>query len=495
MSLYVLCPTSQNDCWLTEWDLGQVISINVLPDDVLLAIFDLYVDEATNIIWDETLTKELVEGWQPLVHVCRQWRNVVFGSPRRLNLRLGCSFKTPARDKLDIWPALPLIICGNRRKQSDSVDNITAVLERSDRVRQVSLFEISGLHLKKVLAAMQVPFPKLTRLELNVLGPVLPDSFLGGSAPRLQLLQLRGVPLPGLPKLLLSTTHLVTLRLERIPHSGYISPEVMVTALSTLTRLRFLNLKFQSPRSRPDPTTQHPPPSTCSVLPSLTHFSFKGVGEYLEDIVARIDVPRIKRLSIGFFIQIEDTPRSIPFICHIPRFEAFKTAHLFFGDDGAEVELYSQPGVLAVDVDIPCDELDWQLSSMGRVCASCLPSLSTLEDLHISSRQDSHLDWPYYIENTLWLELLQPFTSVKNLHLSGQVTPSMVPALQELVGSRTTEVLPTLQKITLLWPQPGSVREVIEEFVAARQVAGRPIAVSYEKSPWELLLASLMDEI
>ena len=243
MSLYVLCPTSQNDCWLTEWDLGQVISINVLPDDVLLAIFDLYVDEATNIIWDETLTKELVEGWQPLVHVCCQWRNVVFGSPRRLNLRLGCSFKTPSRDKLDIWPALPLIICGNRRKQSDSVDNITAVLERSDRVRQVSLFEISGLHLKKVLAAMQVPFPKLTRLELNVLGPVLPDSFLGGSAPRLQLLQLRGVPLPGLPKLLLSTTHLVTLRLERIPHSGYISPEVMVTALSTLTRLRFLNLK------------------------------------------------------------------------------------------------------------------------------------------------------------------------------------------------------------------------------------------------------------
>jgi F-box-like len=315
---------------LTSCDLDHVISIDVLPDDVLLAIFDFYVDEATIVISDVTLTKELVEGWQPLVHVCRRWRTVVFGSPRRLNLRLGCSFKTPARDKLDIWPALPLIICGNRRERKDGVDNIIAALEHSDRVSQLSVFEISNFHLKKVLAAMQVPFPELTRMELHSYGPILPDTFLGGSAPRLQLLQLRGIPLPGLPKLLSSTTHLVDLNLRLIPHSGYISPEVMVTALSTLTRIRFLDLGFQSPRSRPDPTRQHPPPSTRSVLPSLTRFFFKGVGEYLEDMVARIDVPQIERLSIGFFIQIEDTPRSIPFISRIPRFKAFEKAHLFF---------------------------------------------------------------------------------------------------------------------------------------------------------------------
>jgi len=36
-------------------------------------------------------------------------------------------------------------------------------------------------------------------------------------------------PFPGLRKLLLSATNLVRLELYRVPHSGYISPEVMFT--------------------------------------------------------------------------------------------------------------------------------------------------------------------------------------------------------------------------------------------------------------------------
>jgi F-box-like len=468
-----------------------VISIEVLPDDVLLAIFDFYVDETTKGIWYLSLPKYLVEGWQPLVHVCRRWRTIVFGSPRRLNLRLGCSFNTPARDKLDIWPALPLCIFDYCREQRGGVDNIIAVLEHSDRVHQITLNGLSVLHLKKVLVAMQVPFPELTRLELYMLEQDLPESFLGGSAPRLQFLYLDRVPLLGLPKLLSSATHLATLFLGRIPHSGYISPEVMVTALSTLTRLRSLTLYFESSRSRPDLTTRRPPSSARSVLPVLTRFYFKGDGEYLDGIVSRIDIPQMDRLSINFFYRFEDTPRSIPSISHIPRFKTFQTARLFFARQDAAVKLYSQSGALTLGVDIPCDDLDGQLSSMGQIFASCLPSLSTLEDLHISEHEDLRLDWPFYIENTLWLELLRPFTSVKNLHLSGQVTPGMVPALQELVGNRTTEVLPTLQSITLLWPQPSDVREGIEQFVAARQAAGHPIAVSYEKSPWRPIGARL----
>ena len=54
-----------------------------------------------------------IEAWQLLVHVSRQWRGLVLESPRRLNLQLYCMLKTPARDKVDIWPAFPLIITGN----------------------------------------------------------------------------------------------------------------------------------------------------------------------------------------------------------------------------------------------------------------------------------------------------------------------------------------------------------------------------------------------
>ena len=67
------------------------------------------------------------------------------------------------------------------------------------------------------------------------------------STPSLGVLVLDGIPFPGLPKLLLSATYLVYLHLYNIPHSGYISPDVMVTALTALTSLQFLQLEFQSP--------------------------------------------------------------------------------------------------------------------------------------------------------------------------------------------------------------------------------------------------------
>jgi hypothetical protein len=59
----------------------------MLPDDVLLEIFDFYVDEDLR---EYDFSKHVVEEWQTLVHVCRRWRRVVFRSPCRLNLRLVC---------------------------------------------------------------------------------------------------------------------------------------------------------------------------------------------------------------------------------------------------------------------------------------------------------------------------------------------------------------------------------------------------------------------
>ena len=102
------------------------MSINILPDNVLLEIFSFHVDE-------DLLTKKAIEAWQSLVHVCRRWRSVVFRSPRRLNLRLVCATRTPARDTLDVWPALPLIIMGCAERLEE-IGNIIAALERSDRV-------------------------------------------------------------------------------------------------------------------------------------------------------------------------------------------------------------------------------------------------------------------------------------------------------------------------------------------------------------------------
>jgi hypothetical protein len=83
------------------------------------------------------------------------------------------------------------------------------------------------------------------------------------------------------------------------------------------------------------------------------------------------------------------------------------------------------------------------------------------------------------VENTLWLDLLRSFVAVKNLYLSEEFVPRIAPALQELVGGRTTDILPTLENIFLEGLQtPGPQQEGIEKFVAARQLANRPLTVS-----------------
>ena len=470
---------------LTLCDVGI---IDMLPDEVLLTVFDFCVP-------DELLkSKQEIEEWQTLVHVCQRWRSLVFGSPRRLNLRLVFRPTTPAKETLDVWPPLRLHIHCSDFHTTETVDNIIAVLERSDRVCYIA---ISLPSLEKVSTAMQKSFPELTGLLLSSrdeMAPVVPDSFLGGSAPRLEFLLLHRISFPGLPKLLLSTTHLDYLYLDDIPHSGYISPDAMATALSTLINLRRLALEFQSPRSHPDLASRRPPPPTRLVLPSLTYFQFKGVTDYFDDLVTRIDTPLLGMLQIVFFNQIIfDTPQFIQFISRTPKLKVLEQAHIIFETRAAGIRLISTSGQPEFCVKIPCEKLDWQVSSLEQVCSSCLPPLSMLEDLYIyqntipqiattdslvSAEHDigNTLD---NIENTLWLELLHPFTAVKNFYLSKQFAPHIMLALQELDGGGTTEVLPTLQNIFLEdFQQSGPVHEAVGQFVAMRQVTSHDIAVS-----------------
>ena len=462
----------------------------MLPDDVLLEIFAFYVNEDSDQGLDQGLYHEVfkkaIEVWQTLVHVCQRWRSVVFGSPGRLNLRLVCTPETPARDTLDVWPSLPLLIRDSSYESVDGVDEIIAGLKRSDRVVKISLVyaEDSYSVLENALAAMQVPFPELTDLAVILdhgMVSSLPDSFLGGSAPRLQFLQLNRIPFPGVEKLLLSATHLVTLYLDDIPHSGYISPEAMVTALSTLTSLESLSLEFESPQSRPDWENRRLPPPTRSVLPVLASFWFKGVCEYLEDVVTCINAPRLNKLYITLFNQIAfDMPQFTQFISRSPTLELFKKALVVFGDGAAWVNLSPQTsGHGTLNMTIPCMELDWQVSSMEQVCTLCLPPLSTLEDLYIHEDQFRPPVWQAHIENTLWPELLRPFTGVKNLYLSEKFASRILPALQELTGGSTTEVLPALQNIFLEELRPsGTVQESVQQFIATQRVTSHPIAVS-----------------
>ena len=390
---------------------------------------------------------------------------------------------------LDIWPALPLIIHGNMYNPLRRVDNVVAALECSDRVCQIELRLLMASDWEMHIAAMQKPFPELTDLDFHwddkIQATVVPDSFLGGSAPRLEYLSLRGIPFPGLPKLLLSATHLVTLYLTNIPHSGYFSPDVMVAALFMLTSLERLSLEFQSPESCPDLETRRLPPSTRSALPVLKYFEFKGVSEYLEDLVTDFDPPQLKMLNITFFNDIVfDTPQLIRIFNHIPMSSAPEKAVIIL--EGGDIHVtFGSRTVLILKVRILCRELDWQLSSLEQVCTSFLPFFSTLKDLYIREDQYSRPNWKDNIENSSWLGLLHSFTTVKNLYISKKVARYIGPALQELVEGRTTEALPTLENIFLEGLEPlGPVEEGVGHFVAAQQAVGHRIAISDWADPY-----------
>jgi hypothetical protein len=371
---------------------------------------------------------------------------------------------------------------------SSGKDNIIATLEQSNRVCEVAFLCVAVWQLEKVLAAMQVPFPELTYLELQDSSgddhetvPVIPDLFLDGSAPRLRHFHLSGIPFPGLPKLLLSATHLVDLELTCIPHSGYISPEAMAALLCALSSLENFRLEFQSPESRPHRENRSLPSPKRSVLPALRGLLFHGVTEYLEELVTRIDTPQLDYASISLSHQIDsDIPRLAQFINRTPVLtRAGGEAHVSF-DNWTTSVLLVPARYWTLNMDISCETPDRQLSSIAKVCNSSLQPLSVVEELYITYLY-MESDWTNNAtENILWLQFLLPFTAVKNLYLSKEFAPGIAAALQELVGDRITEVLPSLQNIFVeaSWPTVLLFRKMIDQFVDARQRSDHPIAIS-----------------
>lgn len=404
----------------------------------------------------------------------------------------------PVKGMLDIWPPLPIVLRAYSR-EFWGVDTILPVLEHNaDRIHEVGLWSVTSSQLNKVSLALRRPLPALTRLMLGFEGeagfhgyaPDFPASFLGGSAPSLQTLWLKRISFPELPTLLLSTTHLVRLELLRIPGSGYISPEAMVTSLSGLTRLETLEIGFKSPLFGPDQNSRRPCPPTRTLLPVLTSFLFKGDNEYLEDLLARIDAPLLHNFGITFFQQpIFDNLQLTQFMSRTPKFKTPDKARVVFFDRDVSITFpRTFDGALELTISCSPSQYDQRNSTLALVCGSFFPRALVLavEHLYILEDKVPHLQM-YRQDDTEshhWLELLRSFTAVKDLYISAEFTPSIAPFLQELVEESVTEVLPVLQTLFLeetLLLALGPAQEAIEQLFAVRQLAGHPISLSH----WE----------
>ena len=456
------------------------MNIDTLYDDVLLEIFGFCMYD--NFDWGHQCA------WLQLVHVCRRWRCLIFASPRHLDLRLFC---TPRRllNDLAIWPEFPIVIKAYETPQPQDVDNIIAVLEQPDRVCKISVEGVTRPLLEK-FAKIKTPFPALKELTLASSGedfPPIPDSFMGGFAPRLRGLWLWGLSFPSLPKLLSSAADLVNLTLWGFPHSDHTSPEAMVTCLSMLANLKSFSLGFQSPRFLDNKEIRELP---RTILPSLASLFFRGDSDYLKDFMSRIDTPLLNRLSIEFLDQLEsDVPLFRRLISHSTTFKAPHLADIAFSQPDVKITLFHGKGMVghrAPRLHVSRRPLDWQQLSLVQFYNSCFPPFPTLERLCIYEVRPLNLEWQQGAESIQWLELLNPFPSVKDLELSAKLAQLVAPALGALTEEGVTEVLPALQNIFIEGPRASeSVQESIEKFISARQLFGRPVTVHHrERGSW-----------
>ena len=460
---------------------GRRTRINILPDDVLLEIFDFCQVESSSHMTSIRLGSD----WLRLVHVCQRWRHIVLVSPRRLNLTLFCTHGTPVRKHLGALPPFPVIV--DYLTFSHLVptpaphyeDDIIAALEYPDRVRTIKLV-VTSYMLGTAALVMQEPFPALTTLWLSSSdrnAPVLPDIFSKGPAPQLLQIFLEGISSPALPSLLLSANNLVDLQLKNIPQNGYISPEVMVPSLAALHRLESLYIWFKAPISRRQ-LTSSPVVSTWHVLLSLVTFSFRGSSEYLEHVLAQIDTPRLRSINITYFNQLDflvpQLPRFIRRTKHLELAQSrYSQGHIRISGSYLKLDFEEQGNCgSGLTLCISCKWLDWQFLHLAQILGQFPAMVSKVDHLSIDEI-DLQLEpgWKDSVDDTDWLELLRPFTAVKMLYGSKQLAAHIALALDGVGGEMTTDVLPALASLSL---QDQPVTSV-EKFLAVRQLSGRPV--------------------
>ncbi|KAF8267680.1 hypothetical protein EI94DRAFT_1801393 [Lactarius quietus] len=456
----------------------RATTFDMLPADVLLEIFYSY--QTDDDFWSPLIPPSC--RWLTLAHVCRTWRQVVFGSPCRLDLQLLCTHGTPVRKNLGFWPPLPLIMNYgyDRRLTSDDEDNLFAALEHIDRICHVYL-RLPNSQFSKVVTEMQEPFPALKQLTLlseDGNASVLPGGFLGRAASCLQRLTLRGIIFQGLPALLLSSERLVRLDLHNIPRDGYISTDAMVACLAASPTLENILLGFHS--APPRHYRMRLPLATRTVLPSLTYIEFRGTGEYLEELLSQINSPRLNQVNITYFNQLVDLQAAQPFelIDRSENLELTQLTHAFIAFTSRSVSLEinqcCHPNWVPVRTSIVCQGIDWQVSHIAQVLnqpSAILSHVVHLDLVELGADEDPQLE---SMDKCEWLHLLRPFFAVETLHITPKLASHVALAMEDVTEEMVPNVLPALNSIRLL----GTPASSFDKVVAVRRLSGHPVTVT-----------------
>ena len=219
-----------------------------------------------------------------------------------------------------------------------------------------------------------------------------------------------------------------------------------------------------------------PPPLQRTTLPSLISLDFHGESEYLEEFVAGIELPALRKIAIKLF---NDVFLELPQFCQlILRLNALKSptrvivkhtvdfVGVYF-EEGQPLSPLSENFLLGTS----SKQLDWQLSFVTQILDQLSPLLSSVHSLDIQSGSR----FPTGEEDVDTLELFQPLSHVTELYVWGQLVPSTVRAVADM----TVEVLPELTLLHLSGHDRfPSVAKAVEQFVNTRKLSGRTVSLT-----------------
>ena len=459
-------------------------TFDTLPDDVLLDIFDFDRLTPSGYSWEHPWQ------WLRLVHVCKRWRQLIFSSPRRLKLGIFCSNGTPVKEILKVWPELPIVMHYGGFPESkppspEDEENLVTALREPDRISELWL-TITGSLSDQLLTEMRKAMPLLESLRLMAQGMhelLLPDKFLGASAPHLSDISLYGIAFPMLPKLLVSSGDLTSLELCDIPMSGNISPKAIVLGLSAMTQLKSLSLNFGIWMSHFHVSKSRPRPQGRTVLPALTNLKYTGITEYLEAFASIVDTPLLELIDLRFFNRVSfEIPQLSRFITRTNQLGLPTYVKIAMSGSGFSVTLIHRsktPHALPRSLQITCRQFDSQLTTVSPISSQLSPFFASVELLELSaflpvaSGRDT-------LDLMQWVELLRPFSSVERLCVADELVLDIGGVLQWAASKPGLELLPALRELSLGNSQKlTAVLNAIAPFIDARQLSGgHPIVVS-----------------
>jgi hypothetical protein len=196
-------------------------------------------------------------------------------------------------------------------------------------------------------------------------------------------------------------------------------------------------------------------------MQSSPQFSFRAVGEYFEALVAQIDTPILKRLSITFFISALEIPRIHDFANRIENLGPFGQADMEVSNWQIEMTLGS-PTSTQFRLVLEC--------VVGRLIDDTNIQPATASPISRGTARDSWTSMENYcavIDSSLWLGLFRLFVSVKSLYVSDILMSTVAAALKELTLERTMEVFPVLGNLYLEGPQSSG--PVLESMLLPRR--------------------------